>query len=533
MLYIDGINLRFLVKELHEKLKGKKVSRIIQYDNLSFSLFFGKDNLYFSINPSLPLIYLKENKELAPEKPLNFSLSLKKFLLSAQIEKIEQLDYDRIVIMSFSKIDELGDFKEYRLIIELTGKHSNIFILDKENKILDLAKKFSLEESSLRLLMPHAPYEEPKVDDKVLYNTVDEETFNRIKGNLSREVQGFGKFNNEKCTDYNIFSNILNEAVTPTIYYENNKIIFASFLTYDKFAHLESETFESCNELINYYTEKTLSNNFISALKKELDKGLHSRIKKHEKILGNLKKDQNEMDKYDRLKEIGDILAANLYAIKPRSKMVEAYDFYKNINIFIDLDEKRTPQQNLDSYYKRYNKGKRGVVHAIEREKLISEELRYFNELLFFLDKAENVEVLKDLKEEFMQNGILPKKQIKGKLKKVIINPPFEIIEDSRVYYGRNNKENEYITFKLADGDDLWFHIKDLPGSHVIIKTNLEVTTESLILETAKLCAANSKVSKGNRVRIDYCKKKFVKKPKGSAVGNVIYSNEKSIFIDI
>ena len=132
-----------------------------------------------------------------------------------------------------------------------------------------------------------------------------------------------------------------------------------------------------------------------------------------------------------------------------------------------------------------------------------------------------------------MQNGILPKKQIKGKLKKVIINPPFEIIEDSRVYYGRNNKENEYITFKLADGDDLWFHIKDLPGSHVIIKTNLEVTTESLILETAKLCAANSKVSKGNRVRIDYCKKKFVKKPKGSAVGNVIYSNEKSIFIDI
>ena len=134
MLYIDGINLRFLVKELHEKLKGKKVSRIIQYDNLSFSLFFGKDNLYFSINPSLPLIYLKENKELAPEKPLNFSLSLKKFLLSAQTEKIEQLDYDRIVIMSFSKTDELGDFKEYRLIIGLTGKHSNIFILDKEKE---------------------------------------------------------------------------------------------------------------------------------------------------------------------------------------------------------------------------------------------------------------------------------------------------------------------------------------------------------------------------------------------------------------
>lgn len=533
MLYIDGINLRFLVKELNEKLKGKKISRIIQYDNLSFSLFLGKENLYFSINPSLPLIYLKESKELAPEKPLNFSLSLKKFLLSAQVEKIEQLHYDRIVIISFSKIDELGDFKEYKMIVELTGKHSNIFILDKENKILDLVKKFSLEESSLRLLMPHAPYEEPKVDNKLLYDDVDEQIFDKIKGNLSREVQGFGKFNNERCTNYNIFSNILNEAVMPTIYYENNKIVFASFLTYDKFNHLESETFESCNELINYYTEKTLSNNFISALKKELDKGLHSRIKKHEKILINLKKDQSEMDKYDRFKEIGDILAANLYAVKPRMKAVEVYDFYKDSNIFIELDEKLTPQQNLDSYYKKYNKGKRGVIHAIEREELISQELKYFNELLYFLDKADNVEVLKDLKEEFMQNGILPKKQIKGKLKKSVINPPFEVIEDCRVYYGRNNKENEYITFKLADSEDLWFHIKDLPGSHVVIKSSSEVPSESLILETAKLCAANSKVSKGNRVRIDYCKKKFVKKPKGSAVGNVIYSNEKSIFIDI
>ena len=533
MLYIDGINLRYLIKELNERIVGKKVSRIIQYDNLSFSLFLGKDNLYFSINPTLPLVYLKEDKELAPEKPMNFSLSLKKFLLTAIIKEIKQVTHDRIIEISFGKIDELGDYKEYKLLIELMGRHSNIFIIDKENRILDLLKKFSLEESSSRLLMTNAPFEELSLDDKLSYEDVTGEIFDRIKGDLSKEVQGFGKFNNEKCKTYEIFKEILNEEPKPTVYYTENKITFATFVPYERFEGDEKLEFETCNELINYYTEKTLSNNYISELKKELDKSLKNRIKKHEKILVNLKKDQEEMDKFERLKELGDILAANLYAVKPRMKVVEVYDFYKDTQIFIDLDEKYTPQQNLDNYYKRYNKGKRGVIHALEREELITEELKYFKELQFFLENAKNVEVLKDLRLEFMDRGILPKKKEKGKIKKVVINPPYETIEEFRVYYGRNNKENDYVTFKLADGDDLWFHIKDLPGSHVVIKDSPETPSDSLLIAVAKLCAANSKVNKGNRVRIDYCKKKFVKKPKGSALGGVIYSNEKSIFIDV
>lgn len=533
MLYIDGINLRYLIKELDERLKGKKVSRIIQYDNSSFSLFFGKENLYFSTNPSLPLVYLKEDKELAPEKPMNFSLSLKKFLLTAQIKEIKQITYDRIIEISFGKVDELGDYKEYKLLAELMGKHSNIFILDKENKIMDLLKKFTLEESSARLLMPNAPFEELNLDNKLTYNKVNEEIFNRVKGNLSKEVQGFGKFNNEKCETFEIFSHIIEEKMKPTVYFNEDKILFASFVPYEKFEENKSINFDSCNELINYYTIKTMSNNFISELKKELEKALKNRMKKHEKILVNLKKDQNEMDKYDRFKELGDILAANLYSVKTRMKAIEVYDFYKDMNIIIELDEKFSPQENLDSYYKRYNKGKRGVVHALQREKTITEELNYFKELQFFLENAKSVEVLKDLKIEFMEKGIIPKKKEKGKIKKVIVQPPVEIIEDFRVYYGRNNKENDYITFKIADSDDLWFHIKDLPGSHIIIKDSPENPSETLLLEVAKLCALNSKVNKGNRVRIDYCKKKYVKKPKGASLGGVIYSNEKSIFIDI
>ena len=133
---------------------------------------------------------------------------------------------------------------------------------------------------------------------------------------------------------------------------------------------------------------------------------MKSKIKKHEKILENLKKDQNEMEKYERFKEIGDILAANLYMIKPRMKVVEVFDFYHNNNVLIELDEKLSPQQNLDVYYKKYNKGKRGVLHALEREELISEELKYFEELKFYLEKSETLELLKTLKEEFIQNRI-------------------------------------------------------------------------------------------------------------------------------
>lgn len=533
MLYIDGNNLKYLINELNEKLQNKRVSRVIQYDKLSFSLFFGKDNLYFSINPVLPLVYIRENKELAPEKPLNFSLSLKKFLMSAQVEEIKQFQNDRIIIIYFTRIDELGALKRFKLIVELTGKHSNIFILDNENKILDLMKKFSLEESSFRLLMPNAPYEEPKVDDKVLIESVNEENFENFKGNLSLKVQGIGKFNNERCTSYEEFKKMLTLEAQPVIYYKNNKITFASFLEYEKYKGYEEEKFEAVNTLVNYYMEKTMSDNQTSDIRKELDKALKSKIKKHEKILENLKKDQNEMEKYERFKEIGDILAANLYMIKPRMKVVEVFDFYHNNNVLIELDEKLSPQQNLDVYYKKYNKGKRGVLHALEREELISEELKYFEELKFYLEKSETLELLKTLKEEFIQNKIIMKKQVKGKKQKNTVDIPFEEIDGFRVYYGRNNKENEYITFKLADGDDFWFHIKDLPGSHVVIKNYKDDVKEETLLKVAELCAKNSKVSTGNTVRIDYCRKKFVKKPKDSKPGNVIYSNEKSLFITI
>lgn len=533
MLYIDGINLRYLIDELNTRLKDKRVSRIIQYDNLSLSMLFGKENLYFSTNPNLPIVYIKDGKDIAPEKPLSFSLSLKRFLISATLVKIEQLNSDRIIVFYFSKLDELGETKEYKLLVELTGKHSNIFILDKENKILDLLKKFSLEESSLRLLLPNAPYEQPIVTEKMNYKDIDEETFEKIVGNLSMHIEGFGKFTNEKCTNYEIFKNLANESANPTIYYNDEKILLGSFVPFEKFELNQKMVFETCHDMINYYTEKTVSNNFISTLKKELEKALNNRIKKHEKILVNLKKDQSEADKFDRYKELGDILAANLYAIKGSKKSVELYDFYKEQDVIIELNEKLSPQANLDTYYKRYNKGKRGITHAIQREITIAGELEYYNSLKFYLEKAESIEVLKELKDEFIDSNLITKKKDKSKVKKAGINPPSIEIDGFKIYFGRNNKENEYITFKIASGNDLWFHIKDLPGSHVIIKTQEELIPEEIIYEAAKISANNSKVNSNNRVQIDYCPKKFVKKPKGSPIGSVIYSNAKSILVDI
>ncbi len=534
MLYIDGITLKYLKEEFEQELVGRKVTRVFQFDKLSLSIFFGKINFYFSINPQLPIVYMKDKKEEAPDKPMAFSLSLRKTLVGSILTGVNQYSSERILQFTFNKIDELGVKREYHLIVELMGKHSNIIIIDNEKKIIDLIKKFSLEENKLRLLMPNVPYELPEVTEKYNGYTLSEEEYEKAKSNLSENVDGIGGYNKNRMDTYENYVKVVNLPKKPVVYMTDDRIKFASFTEFDKFYNLEKKEFESCNQLTEWYIEYTDSSNKVNTLKKNMAKALKTRIKREKGTITKLEKDINNEDKFNRYKEYGDILAANIYMIKGRSKVVEVFDFYSNENILLELDEKLSPQENLESYYKKYNKGKKSVEYATNRIVELEDRIEYLESLESYLKNAKTIEVLENLQDEFVEEGLIKKVKEKRNKKKKDIKVGVEEVEGGIVIlYGRNNKENEHITFKLADKDDIWLHVKDLPGSHCIIKgVSIDEVEDEVLFRAGELCRAYSKVDEDNAVQVDYCLRKFVKKPKGTSKGYVIYSNEKVLLID-
>lgn len=539
MLYIEGFTLKFLKNELDDSLSKRKISKVVQYDKFSLSLYFGKINFFLSINPQLPICYLANEKTEAPDVPLTFALSLKKFLLGSILQRVEQAGYDRILIFHFTKLNELGENKEYKLLIELMGKHSNIILLDSENKIIDLLKKFSLEENKLRLLMPHAPYEFPVIQKKLSPSEVNIEKYNDLllNGGLNNKIEGFGKLSLNEIQSFNDFERIVNSTVKPVVYRKSNKIKLASFIEYSKYEeNFEKINFNTVNELINYYIKTTISSEQVDKLKRELLKKAEDKIRRNKNIFKNLNRDITKNGDYEKYKQIGDILAANLYSVKSYCESITLYDFYENKYKEIALDSKLSPQQNLDKYYQKYNKFKRGYEFNIQRKAFISSEIDYLQSVKNYIETAKDTVTLKNIEDELMEGKYIKRKTDKRKkLKKkqgLLISK--EVINGYEIYYGKNNKENEHITFKMADRDDMWLHIKDMPGSHVIVRLKAQEELPDEVLEAAAILAAQySKLIPNSTVQIDYTRRKFVKKPPKSKPGFVIYSHEKAINVKV
>jgi predicted ribosome quality control (RQC) complex YloA/Tae2 family protein len=533
MLYIDGISLSKLKDELDETLKNRKVTKIFQYSPLSLSIFLGKLNLYISATPNLPICYIATKKEVAPDKPMSFSLSLRKYLVGGILTDVEQYKKDRILLLSFEKINELGVKQKVKLIVEIMGKHSNIILVDEDYMILDLLKKFSIEENKLRLLMGGAKYEFPIITKKTSPLDISKKEFDNYlaEDTLIQNIDGLGKLTAKYMTDYNKFCNFIDEPASPTFYKEGGTIKYGTIVNLPLEGY-EEVKFESINEMIDTYILETLNSEQFNNQKRNLSKVVEKEKKRNKKTMKNVNKDREKYSTYEKYKKIGDILAANLYALKGYEKSIILYDFYENCNIEITLNPQRSSNENLDNYYNLYNKHKRGYQHSSERLEIIKSEIIYLESILSFIDYACDKKTLEGIEEELIANKYL-KKIVKTKKKKKIakIMPPTTEIDGLTVYYGRNNIENEYVTFKIGDRHDLWFHAKDVPGSHLIVKTNKEEISDETLYKIGELASQHSKVGQGEVIRIDYCSKKYVKKIKGAKPGLVIYSNEKSVFV--
>ena len=548
MLYLDGIGISFLVKEIKEKILRYKLTKIFQYDRVSFSLFFGKNNLLFQVKDNSTIFYLKDEKDPNTDFQSKFLLSLKKHLQNSILVNIRQEGFDRIVYFDFEKLNQFGDVEKYTLIIEIMGKASNIFLTCKD-KILS-ALFFTSIDVGNRVIMTGAKYTLPFEEKKISPIYLEKENFPFETETFLEKIEGAGRAFALQCSqDYNIFKRYLS-SYRPVMYEILNRGKIQKVLTYNEFsefsqkenANLENNPenknnrkyFETLNEGLNAYFKTTITSNVISEKKKSLLKYVDSQIKKFKKIEKNIKVDLKKNENFENYKNIGDILAANMHQIKYGMKKITVFDFYNNEEITINLDPLLSPNDNLNFYYNKYNKGKRTISALDSRFLDIQNEIRYFEEIKMFIEKENDFIGIEEIQTELNLSNSGNKIKNKIKLNKSKKRELFSFdYKGFQIFVGRNNKENEEISFSKGQPNDIWMHAKDIPGSHVLILRNNQKVPDDVLLHAATLACDYSKAKKGDKVTVDYCERKFVKKIKNSKPGNVIYTNFHSLLIDV
>ena len=542
MLYLDGIGISFLIKEIKEKILRYKLTKIFQYDRVSFSLFFGKNNLIFQVKDNSTIFYLKDEKDPNTDFQSKFLLSLKKHLQNSILINIRQEGFDRIVYFDFEKLNQFGDVEKYTLIIEIMGKASNIFLTSKD-KILS-ALYFTSIDVGNRVIMTGARYTLPFEEKKISPLYLEDENFPFETETFMEKIEGVGRAFALECSqDYHTFKKYLS-SYKPVMYEIINRGKIQKVLTYNEFSEfnqkenttLENERkyFETLNEGLNAYFKTTITSNVISEKKKNLLKYVDSQIKKFKKIKKNIKVDLKKNENFEKYKNIGDILAANMHQIKYGMKKITVFDFYNNEEVTINLDPLLSPNDNLNFYYNKYNKGKRTISALDSRFLDIQNEIRYFEEIKMFIEKENDFIGIEEIENELnlTNNGHKSKNKIKLNKPKKRDLLSFDY-KGFQIFVGRNNKENEEISFSKGQPNDIWMHIKDIPGSHVLILRNNKEVPEDVLLHAANLACEYSKAKKGDKVTVDYCERKFLKKIKNSKPGNVIYTNFHSLLIDV
>ena len=544
MLYLDGIGISFLIKEIKEKILRYKLTKIFQYDRVSFSLFFGKNNLIFQVKDNSTIFYLKDEKDPNTDFQSKFLLSLKKYLQNSILINIRQEGFDRIVYFDFEKLNQFGNVEKYTLIIEIMGKASNIFLTSKD-KILS-ALYFTSIDVGNRVIMTGAKYTLPFEEKKISPIYLEAENFPFETESFMEKIEGVGRAFALECSqDYDTFKKYL-FSYKPVMYEILNRGKIQKVLTYNEFSefsqkenkNLESENgrkyFETLNDGLNAYFKTTITSNVISEKKKNLLKYVDSQIKKFKKIEKNIKLDLKKNENFENYKNIGDILAANMHQIKYGIKKVTVFDFYNNQQITINLDPLLSPNDNLNFYYNKYNKGKRTISALNSRFLDIQNEIKYFEEIKMFIEKENDFIGIEEIENELnlTNNGNKSKNKIKLNKPKKRDLLSFDY-NGFQIFVGRNNKENEEISFSKGQPNDIWLHIKDIPGSHVLILRNNQELPNDVLLHAANLACEYSKAKKGDKVTVDYCERKFVKKIKNSKPGNVIYTNFHSLLIDV
>lgn len=565
----DGITVAALVQELRDNLTGGRIAKIAQPEPdellLTIKTPAGQRKLYISASASLPLIYLTDENKLSPMTAPNFCMLLRKHIGNGRITSISQPKLERIISLHIEHLNELGDLCEKKLIIEIMGKHSNIIFCDDKDMILDSIKHVSAQMSSVREVLPGRTYFIPdtmeksdplSVNEKKFLDTLKEKpvplgkaiytSFTGISPVIAEDICFLAGLDSQLPASeldedtflhlFRQFSYYMDDIrgchFHPCIYYDGTSPKDFGAVALSHFSNYTKQEFTSISEVLNTYyaTKNTLTR--IRQKSADLRHVVQTALERNRKKYDLQKKQLRDTENREKYKVYGELIHTYGYNLDPNSRELTALNYYTNEEITIPLDPTLTPAENAQKYFNKYNKQKRTFEALTELIQETADDIHYLESISNSLDIALTEADLIQIKEELMQTGYVRRKYTKKK-EKITSRPMHYISSDGyHMYVGKNNLQNEELTFSFANGNDWWFHAKGAPGSHVIVKTGGDELPDRTFEEAGRLAAYYSKNRGSDKVEIDYVEKKHVKKPNGSKPGFVVYYTNYSLVID-
>ena len=566
----DGITIAAMVKELNTSLKGGRINKIAQPESDELLLTArgqdGQKRLLLSASPSLPLLYFTSKNRISPLTAPNFCMLLRKHIGSARITDITQPGMERVVQFHLEHLNELGDVCHKILIMELMGKHSNLIFCDDKGMILDSIKHVSSNMSSVREVLPGREYFIPKTQDKLDPLSITEEEFisiicqkplpaakaiysslTGISPVMAQEVcfrasidgnDSMQSLNEAARTHlYHTFARIMDQVkeggFTPNIIFRGDEPVEYGVLDFQQYGpEYHSVSFDSVSQMLEtYYASRDLITR-IRQKSADLRRIVQTALERNRKKLMLQQKQMKDTEKKDKYKVYGELINTYGYGLEEGVKSFKALNYYTNEEITIPLDPQLTPQENSKKYFDRYQKLKRTQEALEEQIKETTEEIQHLESISNALDIAREESDLSQIKEELTEFGYIRKHYTskKGAKMQTKSKPLHYISSDGYdIYVGKNNYQNDELTFKFASGNDWWFHAKKMPGSHVVVKTKDGTLPDRTFEEAGSLAAYYSQGRTAPKVEIDYLQKKNVKKPAGAKPGFVVYYTNYSL----
>ena len=571
----DGIVTKKIVDEL-QNIQDYKIDKIYQPDKntVILGLYGNYTNVSIlaCISSNNYRIHLTTNLVKNPTIAPNFCMLLRKHILGYKIKDIYTKSLERIVFIELENLENPDKPIYKTLVIELMGKHSNIILLDENRIIIDALRHTSVEENAQRDIYPTSRYYEPISNKHNLLEISNfEEFFNLLKLDedsniedsivntfngiglsnlkaLTMDIKSKNEYTSQKNVAHSIYNSILEILNSKNLSIKTTSQKKDSPNDYCLVSSCEKNSFSLNFAIDDFYFSKE-NNEIFKNFRNMLLNIILSTLKKYEKRLQNIDEKLEECKSMDKYKLYGELLTANLYRIPGyNTDSISLENYYNNNELIkIPLDKKYSPQYNAKRYYKKYSKLKNALEIVSTQKSETINEIKYIESTIYELETCKDISDVQEIYDEISENEIFknsfskknifkkksskkPKKMTTNKF--VSFNPLKFNIDGYTIYVGRNNKENDYLTNKFANKNDIWFHTKEIHGSHVILKTNPnEQVPENIIYEAAKLAANHSKAKSSSNIPVDYCLVQYVKKVPGNKPGLVIYRNNKTIYV--
>ena len=572
----DGITTYKVIEELRQKIEGGKIDKIYQPEKDEIVLTIRRPGqvyrLLLSAHMDSARFYLTENKPETPLEPPMFCMLFRKHFGGGKLMHLEQVGFDRILEMDVEVYNELGDLCRKKIILEIMGRHSNLILVDENGRIIDCAHHVGQDMSHFRMVLPGLPYEAPSHNQRanpLLMEDVDRFTavwqnchapigkgmyqvFNGIspfaaaeicfRAGVSEKASFEDLTQEERERLYQAFTQLFCEmrekAAHPEIFLDGDRMREYSMVESRLMAGVERKTFDTPSALLDVYYVRQDTKNRLRQKAQDLHKLVMTHLDRARRKYDLQQKQMQDTQGREKYQRMGDLITANIYRIQMGERSLIAEDFYQDppVEVEIALKENLTPAQNAQKYYAKYNKLKRTEEALTEQLQQTEEEIQYLESLLTAMEMADCEKDLEDIRLELYETGYVRKNR--QKRKNLAASKPLTMrtSEGLEVMVGKNNIQNDQLTFKMASPFDLWFHVKDIPGSHTVLfcsgKEYGKDYTEQSILEAAQIAAGHSRAAQSSRVPVDYAERRYVKKPSGSKPGFVIYTHQKTLFVE-